>query len=88
MEHVHPLLGEKGGSYRHWLLFGERTVFIVNNCCSVGVYLISAPFYNWVQNPRGTLSFCCLCQNAQPMPSRVTEMSNSDGSPAWEIPRT
>ena len=36
--------------------------------------------------PRGTL-FYCLCCQAQPTTSRVTDASNSNGSPAWGLPR-
>ena len=65
----------------------RSTAFIVNNSSPIGVYLISASFYNWDQDPRGILSFC-FCQNAQPMPFGVTETSNSDGNLAWKTLRS
>lgn len=79
-----PTLNGKGSSYCDWLLFGKSTVFIVNSCCSIGVHLISASFYNWDPNPTGTLSFCCFCQNAQPMPpgllKHLTQMATLPGT--------
>ena len=63
-------------------------VYTAGNYCSVGVYRFSTPFQSWDQNPKDTLSFCCLCHSAQSIPSGVTETSNSNGSPSWEMPGT
>lgn len=33
------------------------------------------------------LPFWCVCLSAYPIPSRIAETSNANGSPAWEMPR-
>ena len=53
----------------------------------MGICWVSAPFQSWKQNPRGTLSFCCLCHGAQPILYRAPDTSNSNGSPVWEMPQ-
>lgn len=42
----------------------------------MGVYQVSTSFQSWDQNLGGTLSFCSLCHNSQPIPSRVTDAFN------------
>ena len=65
----------------------SSSVYTTRSSCSVEVYLISTLFQSWDQNPRGTLSFCCLCHSAKLIPSGGTDTSNSNGSLAWEMPR-
>ena len=65
----------------------RSAVYTARNCCSPGVCRISVPLQSWDQNPRGILSFCCLCHSAQLIPSGITDTSNSNGNPAWEMPR-
>lgn len=64
------------------------SVYTAKSYCLMGVYWVSVPFQSWDQNPKGTLSFCCLRHTTQPIPSRVTGISNLYGRPAWEKPRT
>lgn len=64
----------------------RSTVHTARSCCPMGLYQLAASFQTWDQNPRATLS-CCLCHYTQPIPFRVTDPSNSNGSLAWEAPR-
>lgn len=60
-------------------------MYTPRHCCYIGVYLVSAPSRDGTK----ILEACCpsVSAIAQPIPSAVTDTSNSDGSHAWEMPR-
>ena len=55
----------------------------IASSCSVGVYQVSGPLQSRDHDPKVAFSFRCLCHSAQPMPSRVTDISDSKSSPSW-----
>lgn len=62
----------------------RSSVHTARSCCFMRVYKVSVPFWSWDKN---VLLFSCLCHSAQPIPFGVTDTFNSDGSPAWLMPR-
>lgn len=82
-------------SSTHWLLhwwlhesLPGGTLCASLGAVALGVYWVSTPFQSWNQNPGNTLPILGLCHSAQPIPSGVIHTCNSNGSPAWETPRT
>lgn len=65
----------------------RSTVYTARSWCSVRQCQVFAPFQSWDQNPSSIFSFCPLCHSAPPLPSGITGIPSSKGSPAWEIPR-
>ena len=61
---------------------GRRTVPTAWRCCSLGrIGLLPLPEQG--QKSRGTVPFCCLYLDAQPV--LFTDTCNSNGSPVWEV---
>lgn len=78
-----PLLGRD--ILTHDTLFLWERLYLKEHCvpcqelCPMVVYQVPAPFQSW-----DPLS-CGLCHSAQPIPSRFTDTSTSNGGPAWEM---
>lgn len=93
MEHLlSPPLDRKGYSYYGSLFLARgsiwrTSVYTPRSCCSFGVDHVSAAILSWHQNPKGNFFFSRLCHSVQTVPPRVTDTSDSNGSPAWEMPR-
>lgn len=87
MEHVfNPSLDRKGNSCLHERLCLAEHCVHCQELLLYGIQGVSAPSQSWDQTPMGTL-FCCLCHSDLPILCRVTDILNSKGSPASEMPR-
>lgn len=67
----------------------RTAMYIARNCCSVGVYWVAVPFPSWGPNPNPTniFPFGFFCHSAQPISQGITDTPDSNGSPAWKMPR-
>lgn len=92
VEHILiPSLDGQGSSYHNALFLSERlnlegSFYTDRSPCSMGV----DRFFPSSRNETkilGVLSPSLISVSAQPIYSRVTDTSNLNGSPAWEMPR-
>lgn len=60
--------------------------YTARSCFSVEVCWVSVSFQTWDKNPKGTIPFSWVCHSAQAIPSGVTDASNSNYSPVWQMP--
>lgn len=89
---LHPPFDSIGCSYYDMLFLHER-LYQEGCCVSEEGQLLHRNIPGFCPLPelgpkfKGSSLLCCLCHSAQPIPSRVMDTFNSNGRPAWEMPR-
>lgn len=85
MEHILNLSLDRKGSVYHGVQFLHQMLYLKEHCVPCQELLFCGDISGVC--PFQSLSFCCLCCNAQSIPSEVTITFNLNGGLSWEMPR-